>query len=109
MRYLVTGGAGFVGSNLVDRLLAEDHEVDVIDDLSHGKLTNLAEARARAQGALKIHHLDVRSRDTVTLMERRAPDIVVHLAAQIDVRVSVNDPVFDAEVNIIGLLNVLEG
>ncbi|MEY2473002.1 MAG: UDP-glucose 4-epimerase [Actinomycetota bacterium] len=109
MRYLVTGGAGFVGSNLVDRLLAEDHEVDVIDDLSRGKLTNLAEARARAQGALKIHHLDIRSRDTVTLMERRAPEIVVHLAAQIDVRVSVNDPVFDAEVNIIGLLNVLEG
>jgi UDP-glucose 4-epimerase len=109
MRYLVTGGAGFIGSTLVDRLLAEEHEVDVIDDLSHGSLANLADARARAEGALKIHHLDIRSRDTVALMERRAPEIVVHLAAQMDVRVSVNDPVFDAEVNIIGLLNVLEG
>ena len=109
MRYLVTGGAGFVGSNLVDRLLAEGHEVDVIDDLSRGTLTNLADARASADGALKIHRHDIRSRDTVTLMERRAPEIVVHLAAQIDVRVSVSDPVLDAEINLIGLLNVLEG
>ena len=109
MRYLVTGGAGFVGSNLVDRLLAEGHEVDVIDDLSRGTLANLADARASAEGALKIHRHDIRSRDTVPLMERRAPDIVVHLAAQIDVRVSVSDPVLDAEINIIGFLNVLEG
>jgi UDP-glucose 4-epimerase len=109
VRYLVTGGAGFIGSTLVDRLLAEEHEVDVIDDLSTGSLANLADARARAEGALKIHSLDIRSPDTITLMERRAPDVVVHLAAQMDVRVSVKDPVFDAQVNIVGLLNVLEG
>ena len=109
MRYLVTGGAGFIGSNLVDRLLAEEHQVDVIDDLSGGKLANLADARATADGALKIHNLDIRSRDTVALIERRQPQIVVHLAAQMSVRLSVSDPVFDAEVNLIGLLNVLEG
>lgn len=109
MRYLVTGGAGFLGSTLVDRLLAEEHEVDVIDDLSSGSLSNLAEARSRADGALKIHHLDIRSRDTITLIERRQPQVVVHLAAQIDVRASVKDPVHDAEINIVGLLNVLEG
>lgn len=109
MRFLVTGGAGFIGSTLVDRLLAEGHEVDVIDDLSTGSLGNLAEARSRAEGALKIHHLDIRSRDTVTLMQRRAPEIVVHLAAQISVRDSVKDPVGDAEINLIGLLQVLEG
>ena len=109
MRALVTGGAGFIGSTLVDRLLAEEHEVDVIDDLSTGSLANLADARGHADRALKIHNLDIRSRDVVTLMERRAPDVVFHLAAQMDVRLSVRDPVFDAEVNIIGTLNVLEG
>lgn len=109
MRALVTGGAGFIGSTLVDRLLAEGHEVDVIDDLSSGSLANLAGARAVSEGSLKIHTLDIRSRDTVTLMERRRPDVVFHLAAQNDVRLSVKDPVFDAEVNIVGTLNVLEG
>ncbi|MEY2399816.1 MAG: UDP-glucose 4-epimerase [Actinomycetota bacterium] len=109
MRTLVTGGAGFIGSTLVDRLLAEGHEVDVIDDLSTGSLANLADARAAGEGRLKIHTLDIRSRDTVTVIERRAPEVVFHLAAQMDVRVSVKDPVFDAEVNIIGTLNVLEG
>jgi UDP-glucose 4-epimerase len=109
VRYLVTGGAGFIGSNLVDRLLAEGHEVDVIDDLSSGKLANLAEARANADGALKIHNLDIRSRDTVALIERRTPEVIVHLAAQLSVRESVKDPVRDAEINIVGLLNVLEG
>ncbi len=109
MRVLVTGGAGFIGSTLVDRLLAEGNEVDVIDDLSSGSLANLADARGRAEGALKIHHHDIRSRDTITLIERRAPEIVVHLAAQMSVRDSVKDPVLDAEINIVGLLNVLEG
>jgi UDP-glucose 4-epimerase len=109
VRTLVTGGAGFIGSTLVDRLLAEGHEVDVIDDLSTGSLANLADARAAGEGRLKIHTLDIRSRDTVTVIERRAPEVVFHLAAQMDVRVSVKDPVFDAEVNIIGTLNVLEG
>ena len=109
MRALVTGGAGFIGSTLVDRLLAEDHEVDVIDDLTTGSLANLSDARSQADRGLTIHTLDIRSRDVVTLMERRKPELVFHLAAQMDVRLSVRDPVFDAEVNILGTLNVLEG
>ncbi|MDP1794313.1 MAG: NAD-dependent epimerase/dehydratase family protein, partial [Acidimicrobiales bacterium] len=109
MRALVTGGAGFIGSTLVDRLLAEGHDVDVIDDLSTGSLGNLAQARSQTEQALKFHHLDIRSPDAAALIERRAPEVVFHLAAQMDVRVSVKDPVFDAEVNLIGLLQVLEG
>lgn len=109
MRALVTGGAGFIGSTLVDRLLAEGHEVDVIDDLSTGNLANLSDARSVGEGNLKIHTLDIRSRDIVTVMQRRQPEVIFHLAAQMDVRASVRDPVFDAEVNIVGTLNVLEG
>jgi UDP-glucose 4-epimerase len=109
MRAMVTGGAGFIGSTLVDRLLAEGHEVDVVDDLSTGSLGNLANARAVAGGALTIHQLDIRLPDLVELIERRRPEVVFHLAAQADVRVSVERPAFDAEVNVLGSLNVLEG
>jgi len=109
MRTMVTGGAGFIGSTLVDRLLAEGHQVDVVDDLSSGTLANLAEARAAAGGALTIHQLDIRLPELVELMGRRRPEVVFHLAAQADVRVSVARPGFDAEVNIVGSLNVLEG
>ena len=103
MRTLVTGGAGFIGSTLVDRLLAEGHEVDVVDDFSTGSLSNLAEARASAGRALTIHQLDITAPGVVELMARRRPELVFHLAAQADVRVSVARPAFDAEVNIIGL------
>ncbi len=106
---LVTGGAGFIGSTLVDRLLAEGQTVEVVDNLSTGSLANLAEARAVGAGRFHFHQLDVRSPDLVELMVRRKPDVVFHLAAQADVRVSVADPVFDAEVNIIGSLRVIEG
>jgi UDP-glucose 4-epimerase len=109
MRVLVTGGAGFIGSTLVDRLIAEGHSVDVVDDLSSGSLANLAEARAGSAHQLTFHQLDIRSADLVELMARRRPEVVFHLAAQADVRVSVARPVFDAEVNIIGSLQVLEG
>ena len=78
MRVLVIGGAGFIGSHLVDRLLAEGHEVDVVDDLSTGSLANLAEARAA--GGLKIHHLDARSADFDTLIGMRRPEVIVLLA-----------------------------
>ena len=109
MRTLVTGGAGFIGSTLVDRLLAEGHEVDVVDDLSTGSLVNLADARATAGRALTIHQLDIRLPELADLVVRRRPQVVFHLAAQADVRVSVEQPSLDAEVNIIGSINVLEG
>jgi UDP-glucose 4-epimerase len=109
MNILVTGGAGFIGSTLVDRLLAEGHHVDVVDDLSTGSLANLAQARASADHQLTFHQLDIRSPDLAELMIRRRPEVVFHLAAQADVRVSVARPIFDAEINVIGSLNVLEG
>ena len=109
MRAFVTGGAGFIGSNLVDRLLAEGHAVDVVDDLSSGSLSNLADARAQSSHGLTFHQLDIRSGALVELMAHRRPEVVFHLAAQADVRVSVERPVFDAEVNVLGTLRVLEG
>ena len=109
MRALVTGGAGFIGSHLVDRLLAEGHAVDVIDDFSTGALGNLGEARSSRDVELKIHRIDLRTADVVDLIARRKPEVIFHLAAQMDVRVSVARPVFDAEINIIGSLHVLEG
>ncbi len=109
MRTMVTGGAGFIGSALVDRLLAEGHEVDVVDDLSSGSLANLADARAAGGRALSIHQLDVRLPETTDLILRRRPVVIFHLAAQIDGRVSIADPVFDADVNVLGSLRVIEG
>lgn len=109
MRALVTGGAGFIGSTLVDRLLAEGHSVDVIDDLSTGSLANLAEARGNRDHQLKLHQIDIRDEAVVDLIARREPEVVFHLAAQADVRVSVTRPAFDAQVNIVGSINVLEG
>jgi UDP-glucose 4-epimerase len=108
VRALVTGAAGFIGSNLVDRLLAAGHSVDAVDDLSTGSLANLAEARAEGGHDFRFHHLDVRAGPLVDLVARRRPQVVFHLAAQPDVRVSVERPGFDAEVNILGTINVLE-
>jgi UDP-glucose 4-epimerase len=109
VRTMVTGGAGFIGSNLVDRLLAEGHTVDVVDDLSTGSLRNLAEARRAHRHDLRFHQLDIRDAALGELMARRRPEVVFHLAAQADVRVSVADPVSDADINLIGTLRVLEG
>ncbi len=108
MRALVTGGAGFIGSTLVDRLLAEGHEVDVVDDLSSGSLNNLAEARASGGKALRINQLDIRLPELVELAARRRPEVVFHLAAQASVPTSVQEPLFDAHVNVLGTVNVLE-
>jgi UDP-glucose 4-epimerase len=106
---LVTGGAGFIGSTLVDRLLAEDWRVDVIDDLSSGSLANLATARTLPDRRFSFHRLDLASPAVVELITHRRPDVIFHLAAQMDVRVSVARPVFDATVNVLGSLNVFEG
>ena len=109
VRALVTGGAGFIASTLADRLLAEGWEVDVVDDLSTGTLGNLADARARSGHHFTFHRLDIRERAISDLIVRRKPDVVFHLAAQASVRVSVDRPAFDAEVNILGTLNICEG
>ena len=77
MKILVVGGAGFIGSHLVDRLLSDGHTVDVVDDLSSGSLANLADARSSG-GALKFHHLDAASADTDSLIGMRTPE-VIHL------------------------------
>ncbi len=109
MRALVTGGAGFIGSTLVDRLLAENWDVDAVDDLSTGTLANLSDARARRDRRFTFHRLDIRRPDISDLIVRRRPDTIFHLAAQASVRESVARPTFDAEVNIHGSLNVFEG
>ncbi len=105
-RSVVSGGAGFIGSNLVDRLVDDGHEVFVIDDLSSGSLANLADSRRR--GSVVLHQIDVSSREVVDLVRSFQPDNVFHLAAQIDVRHSVADPVHDAKINILGTINMLE-
>ncbi|MFP3905515.1 MAG: NAD-dependent epimerase/dehydratase family protein [Acidimicrobiales bacterium] len=108
MRLLVTGGAGFIGSHLVERLVDGGHHVDVIDDLSSGSLGNLADARASRTGRLTIHQVDVRDPGVPDLMVRREPEVVFHLAARADAG-SFDESVADAEVNVGGSVNVLEG
>lgn len=107
MRALVTGGAGFIGSTLVDRLLAEGHAVDAVDDLSTGALANLTNARASG-GEFRFHQLDVSAPEIVELFVRRRPEVVFHLAAQTSVGKSIARPVLDAQVNVVGSVQVLE-
>ena len=106
MRALVTGGAGFIGSHLVDALLDRGDEVTVVDDLSTGRRQNLDSALARGAG---LHEVDIRDAERVgTVLSGARPDIVFHLAAQIDVRKSIEDPAWDASINVGGTINVLE-
>ena len=104
MKALVTGGAGFIGSHIVDRLVEAGHGVAVIDNFSNGRRENLASSPGVA-----VHEADVRDGNAMRdIIASERPTVVMHLAAQIDVRVSVADPVLDANVNVIGSLNVLE-
>jgi UDP-glucose 4-epimerase len=106
MRALVTGGAGFIGSNLVDTLLSRGHEVDVVDDLSSGQESNLAGA---LQAGARLHKADIRDADAVReLVAGASPEAIFHLAAQIDVRLSVADPGYDARTNVEATANLLE-
>jgi UDP-glucose 4-epimerase len=106
MDCLVTGGAGFIGSNLVDALLARGDGVTIVDDLSTGRRENLD--GALAAGATLVE-LDIRDREkSAELVREAAPEVIFHLAAQIDVRKSVTDPAFDSSINVGGTANVLE-
>jgi UDP-glucose 4-epimerase len=101
MRAMVTGGVGFIGSHLVDALLARGDEVHVVDNLSTGARENLA-------STADFHELDIRDEALEQLAARLRPEVVFHLAAQADVGTSVERPTFDADVNVVGTVRVLE-
>jgi len=101
MKILVTGGAGFIGSHIVDRLISEGHEVSVIDNLSTGRIENL-------NRKAEFYKMDIVSPRIEKVFKKERPELICHLAAQMDVRKSVADPAYDAQTNIIGMLNLLE-
>ncbi len=103
---IVTGGAGFIGANLVDRIADEGATVLVVDDLSCGRLARLIDARAT--GNVAFHQADIRQPELVDLFARFQPEVVFHLAAQIDARRSVIEPALDTSVNLVGTVNVLQ-
>ena len=106
MKVLVTGGAGFIGSNLADALIERGDEVIALDNLTTGRRANFEPALSRG-GKLVVE--DIRDADLVAaLLEKEKPEVVFHLAAQIDVRVSTARPSFDAEINVMGTINMLE-
>ena len=101
MKILITGGAGFIGSNVADGYLKEGHQVIVVDNLYTGKMENV-------NPSVKFYGSDIRSRKIEKIIKEEKPDIINHHAAQMSVPASVEDPVFDADVNIRGLLNLLQ-
>jgi UDP-glucose 4-epimerase len=106
MRCLVTGGAGFIGSNLVDALLARGDEVTVVDDLSTGRMVNLEPGLS---AGAELVEMDIRDAEALTRVAgEKRPEAIFHLAAQIDVRKSLANPFFDASINVGGTANVLE-
>jgi len=100
-KILVTGGAGFIGSHIADALISRGHRVVVVDNLSAGKKENL-NSKAR------FYKIDIRDKNLEGIFRKERPDFVCHQAAHIDLRQSVRDPIFDAENNIIGSLNILQ-
>jgi UDP-glucose 4-epimerase len=102
MKIVVTGGAGFIASHIVDAFVERGHEVHIFDDFSTGQEANV---NAKAM----IHQVDIADREAMLRLEQIRPDVLSHHAAQMDVRHSVADPAFDARVNIIGFINLLEG
>ncbi len=109
VRIVVTGGAGFIGSNLVDALLREGHTVTVVDNLSTGRFENLLNVKdAARENRFSFLHMDIREASLVAAFKGKEQDAVIHLAAQPDVRVSVKNPLLDADVNILGTINVLQ-
>ena len=106
MRTLVTGAAGFIGSTLVDRLLADGHTVLGVDDLSSGRSENIGQAERDA--GFEFAKADIVSADLIGLLADARPEVVFHLAAQISVRHSVDDPPFDAAVNVVGTVRLAE-
>lgn len=101
MKVLVTGGAGFIGSHTVDRLVLEGHEVVVVDNLSTGRRRNI-------NRAARFYKIDIQNRRLERVFRNERPSVVMHLAAQMDVRKSVEDPILDAQVNVLGTLNLLQ-
>lgn len=101
MRILVTGGAGFVGSHVSDAFVAAGHQVSIIDDLSSGRRENL-------NSKAHFYQLDVQDTGVGEVFRREQPEVLCHHAAQMDVRRSVADPIFDARVNLLGFLNLME-
>jgi len=101
MKCLITGGAGFIGSNLVDRLIKDRHKITIIDNLSTGKKENLNKEA-------NFYKIDICDSKISQIFKEEKPEIVFHLAAQIDVRKSVENPVEDSKINILGSLNILE-
>ncbi len=101
MKVLITGGAGFIASHIADAYLAAGHEVVILDDLSSGK-------RANVPAAAKFLQMDIRSPEARKIVRDERPEVLSHHAAQMDVRRSVADPSFDAEVNVLGFINLLE-
>ncbi len=101
MKILVTGGAGFIGSHIVDGFLHNGHEVVVVDNLTTGRFENI-------NPKAKFYLMDIRSQELGKMFEQEKIDIVCHQAAQMDIRKSVADPVYDADVNISGTLNILQ-